>query len=559
MIPVNGACRFRRRGFPLDRPAPARFVKQNMRFDYVIVGAGSAGCVLAARLSEDPRAQVLLLEAGPEDRHPWLHIPLGYGKTFRDPNVSWQFQTEPEESTGGRSLTIPRGKVLGGSSSINGLGFTRGQADDYDTWAQMGNRGWSFSEVLPYFKRMERFEGGADEFRGGDGPMSVSYARDRWELCEVFIKAAERHGIPYNADPNGARHEGINYFQMNTRNGRRHSTSVAYLNPVRARPNLTVETHAEARRLLFEGKRCVGLAYEIQGQPREVRAGEVILCGGSIGSPQLLELSGIGQGARLKELGIEVVHDLKGVGENLHDHYLARSVWRVTQKVTFNERMSGIRLGVEAMKYALFRRGLLAICAAQLCAFIRSRPELDLPDLELTFTPWSMQQGKIGVFEDRPGMSIVAFQLRPESRGSIHIRSTDPKQAPAIRPNYLATETDRRVLIDGLKLARRIVASPELDPYRGEQIWPAPHLNTDDELLAHARETGASVGHLCGTCKMGPATDANAVVGPDLKVHGIEGLRVADGSVLPTQISGHTNAPIIMIGEKASDLVRAAA
>ena len=531
-----------------------------MPFDYVIVGAGSAGCVLAARLSEDPRVQVLLLEAGPEDRHPWLHIPIGYGRTFRDPRVSWQFQTEPEAATAGRSLTIPRGRVLGGSSSINGLGFTRGQAADYDSWAQMGNRGWSFAEVLPYFKRMERFEGGADAFRGGDGPMSVSYARDRWELCEVFLKAAGRHGIPTNPDPNGARQDGIAYFQTNTRNGLRHSTSMAYLNPIRARPNLTVETHAEARRLLFEGRRCVGLAYEIQGQPREVRAGrDVILAGGSIGSPQLLELSGVGGGERLKAVGIEVVHDLKGVGENLHDHYLARSVWRVTKKVTFNERLRGFRLVKEVVKFALTRRGLMTICAAQLCAFVRSRPELDLPDLELTFTPWSMQQGQIGRLEHEPGMSIVAFQLRPESRGSIHLKSSDPKAPPAIRPNYLATETDRRVLIDGLRLARRLVASPELDPYRGAQIWPAPHLSSDDELLAHARETGASVGHLAGTCKMGPATDAQAVVGPDLRVHGIAGLRVADASILPTMISGHTNAPVIMIGEKASDLIRDAA
>ena len=530
-----------------------------MLFDYVIVGAGSAGCVLAARLSEDPRVQVLLLEAGGEDRHPWLHIPIGYGRTFRDPRVAWQFQTEPEEATGGRSLMIPRGKVLGGSSSINGLGFTRGQAEDYDSWAQMGNRGWSFAEVLPHFKRMERFEGGADEFRGGDGPMTVSYARDRWELCEVFLKAAERNGIPYNPDPNGVRQDGINYFQMNTRNGLRDSTAKAYLNPVRTRPNLTVETHAEARRLKFEGKRCVGLAYEIQGQPREVRVrGEVILAGGAIGSPQLLELSGVGQGERLKALGIGVVHDLRGVGENLHDHYLARSVWRVTQNVTFNERLRGWRLASEVLKYALTRRGLMSICAAQLCAFVRSRPELDLPDLELTITPWSMQQGKVGVLEREPGMSIVAFQLRPESRGSIHLKVPDPKAHPAIRPNYLATETDRRVLIDGVRLARRIVASPELDPYRGHQIWPAPHVDSDDEILAHARETGASVGHLAGTCKRGPATDMHAVVGPDLRVHGLDGLRVADASIMPSMISGHTNAPVIMIGEKASDLIRAA-
>jgi len=531
-----------------------------MQFDYIVIGAGSAGCVVAARLSENPHVQVLLLEAGGEDRHPWLHVPIGYGRTIRDPRVNWMFESEPEETTNNRALILPRGKVLGGSSAINGLGFTRGQAADYDSWAQSGNRGWSYADVLPYFKKMERFEGGADEHRGGDGPVSVSYARDRWEVCEAFIQAAAREGIPYNPDPNGARQDGINYFQTTMRNGRRESSATAYLKAARTRPNLTIETHAQARHLIFEGKRCTGVAYDIQGQPRTARAGrEVILSGGAVGSPQILELSGIGQGQRLRDLGIGVVHDLPGVGENLQDHYFVRSSWKVTKPVTFNERLRGLRLVGEVLRYALTRRGVMAVAAAQLCAFVRSHPDLDQPDLELTITPWTFAQGRIGVLDRDPGMSVLAFQLRPDSRGSIHLKTPDAKAAPAIRPNHLSAESDRRAIVAGAKLARTLARAPELDSYRGAEIGPGEGVTSDADFLAYARANGGSVHHLIGTCKMGPGSDPNAVVGPDLRVHGLEGLRIADGSVMPLMISGHTNAPIVMIGEKAADLIRAAA
>jgi len=530
-----------------------------MDCDIVILGAGSAGCVLAARLSEDPGTRVLLLEAGPEDRSLWLKIPIGHAKTIRNPRYNWMYETEPEESSGNRRLGIPRGRVLGGSSAINGHGYTRGDPADYDAWAQMGNRGWSYDDVLPYFRKMERFEGGADEFRGGDGPLGVSRAPDRHEICEAFLAAAGNHGIPLNADQNGARQDGINYFQRSISRGLRESTARTFLAPARSRPNLEVITDARVLRLTFEGKRCTGLVYEIAGETRSVRASrEVFVALGAVASPQLLEVSGIGAAGRLKDLGVTPVHHLPGVGENLQDHYLARLAWRVTRPVTFNERRRGWRLVLEALKYATTRRGLLSVCSAQLVAFTRSRPELDATDLELTMTPWSFDGGRIGELEREPGMSMAVWPLRPESRGSIHARSADMRAAPAIRPNYLSEEADRRMTVDGLRLARRLMASPELDTYRGVETVPGAGVDSDRDLLEYAKTTGLSVGHLVGTCKMGPEGDANAVVDPDLRVHGIEALRVVDGSVMPALVSAHTNAPIVMMAEKASDLIRGA-
>ncbi len=525
-------------------------------YDTIIVGAGSAGCVLAARLSEDAAHRVLLLEAGPEDRSPWIHIPLGYGRTIRDPRVNWMYTSAPEPGTAERALSLPRGRVLGGSSSINGHGFTRGQARDYDSWAQMGNRGWSYDEVLPYFRKLECFEDGADSYRGGEGPFRVSRVRDRPVVCEALLKAAERNGIRVNPDQNGADQEGINYFQRSISRGRRVSTARAYLKPARGRANLTVATGAMAERILFEGTRAVGVAYRQGGRRREARAGrEVILAGGAVGSPQLLELSGVGQGERLQRLGIAVVRDLPGVGETLQDHYLARLSWRLTKNVSFNERTRGLRLAGEILKYAFFRRGVLDVCAAQLCAFVRSRPELDSPDLELTMTPWSFDGGRVGKLEREPGMSMAAFQLRPESRGTIHIAAADPTRPPEIKPNYLAAETDRRVLVAAMRIGRRIAESAELDGVRGMETNPGAAVQSDDEIIDYARQTGLSVGHLACTCRMG--MDPMAVVDPALRVHGVSGLRVVDASVMPSMMSGHTNAPTIMIAEKAADLIKA--
>ncbi|MBI1775953.1 MAG: GMC family oxidoreductase N-terminal domain-containing protein [Proteobacteria bacterium] len=527
-----------------------------MDFDTIIVGAGSAGCVLAARLSEDPSHRVLLLEAGPEDRNPWIHIPLGYAKTIRDPSVNWMYTSAPEPGTDNRALALPRGRVLGGSSSINGHGFTRGQASDYDSWAQMGNRGWSFDEVLPYFRKLECFEGGADAYRGGDGPFRVSRVKDRPVVCEALLAAAERHGVRRNSDQNGADQEGIDYFQRSISRGRRVSTARAYLKPARGRSNLRVETGALTERVLFEARRAVGVAYRQGSERRQARVSrQVILAAGAVGSPQLLELSGIGQADRLRSLGLAVVHDLPGVGENLQDHYLARLTWRLTRRVSFNERTRGLRLFGEALKYLVFRRGVLDVCAAQLCAFIRSRSELDAPDLELTMTPWSFDGGRIGRLEREPGMSMAAFQLRPESRGSIHITAADPAVPPAILPNYLAAETDRRVLVAAVRIGRRIAQASELDGFRGPETNPGPGVDSDAEIVDYARRTGLSVGHLACTCRMG--LDPMAVVDPELRLHGIAGLRVVDASVMPSMMSGHTNAPTIMIAEKAADLIKA--
>lgn len=528
-------------------------------YDFIVVGAGSAGCVLAHRLSADPRHRVLLLEAGPADRNPWIHIPVGYFRTMYS-SLSWGYQTEPEPGLGGRSVLWPRGKVLGGSSSINGLVYIRGQAEDFDHWRQLGNPGWSFADVLPYFRRAEHQERGADAFHGAGGPLGVSDLRLKHPICEAFIAAAEAAGIPRNADFNGASQEGVGYFQLTTRDGWRASTAREYLRPVRRRTNLAVETEALAARVVLEGRRAVGVAYLKNGTERVARArGEIVLSGGAINSPQLLQLSGIGPGGLLQAHGIAVQHDLPGVGECLQDHFQVRFVYRCPLPITFNDlaRSPWRKLGV-ALEWLLRRSGPMTIGAGQVGLFCRTRPELATPDIQFHMFPVSMDRPG-GKFHDYPGITSSICQLRPESRGWIRLKSPDPRAHPAIQANYLATSGDQQTIVAGMKVARRIAAQAPLAPYIAEEMIPGAAHASDEALLAIARRNGTTIFHPTSTCRMGPEGDALAVVDPELRVRGIEGLRVADASVMPTVVSGNTNAACIMIGEKASDLLLAAA
>ena len=530
-------------------------------FDYVIVGAGSAGSVLASRLSEDPGVSVCLLEAGPSDWHPFIHLPAGFIKTFYNPRVNWCYSAEPSEWTGGRRVYHPRGKTLGGSSSINGHVYNRGQNLDFDTWAQMGNRGWSYGEVLPYFRRMERRIGEGDAtFRGREGSLTVTDIDWKHPLCEAFIAGAVGLGIPRNPDYNATSQEGVSYAQRTIANGRRVSAATAFLHPARKRANLEVRTHAHATGLQLEGQRAVGVRYTKGGRggaPGEVRARrEVILSGGTFNSPQLLQLSGIGNPEHLKSVGIEVRHALPGVGENLRDHYCLRLVARVKNSDTINERVKGLRLMQEAARWALTRKGVLALSPTLVYCFWRSGVTPDRSDIQLTFTPASYKEGVQGQLEDEPGMTAAGWQQRPESRGFVRIASADPFQPPLIQPNYLAEEVDRRVHVASVRLARALLQTESLRPYYAHEAFPGPGVESDDEILAKSKEQGTTTFHPNGTSRMGAAGDTNAVVGADLKVHGLEGLRVVDASVMPTMLSANLNAATLMIGEKASDMIR---
>jgi choline dehydrogenase len=529
---------------------------ETIETDYVVVGAGSAGCVMAGRLSEDPSVRVTVLEAGGPDTSFWIHLPIGYGKTIVDPKLNWRYETEPDSEINGRRMYWARGKVLGGSSSINGLLYVRGQAEDYDHWRQLGNPGWSYSDVLPYFKRSENQTNGADEFHGADGPLAVANLVERNPLCEAFIKSAVQAGIPRNDDFNGATQEGVGYYQLTTRNARRCSAAVAYLRPAMKRPNLQVITHAAAEKVLFEGKRAVGVQFRRDGRLVKVMARrEVILSGGSINSPQLLLLSGVGPAGQLAEMGIPVVHDLKGVGENLQDHYGAIITYKSRLPLTVNDIMvSRIRQLKAGLQYVLFRKGPLTISAAQVGAFFKTRPEVASPDAQFLFQTFSHDEYDDGLHKFS-GFANVVCPVRPESRGTLRLRSLDPREAPLMQANYLSAEIDRTTLVDGIKIARKVAeVGPIVDHILAEYL-PGLDVRTDDELLAFARQTGLSIAHQVGTCKMG--TDPMAVVDPELKVHGIEGLRVVDASIMPTLISGNTNAPTIMIAEKAADVIKA--
>jgi len=523
--------------------------------DYIVVGAGSAGAVIASRLSEDPAVRVVLLEAGDRDRNPWLHIPLGYGKTMTDASVNWMYETEPEPNCAGRRIFWPRGKVLGGTSAINGLVYIRGQVEDFDHWRQLGNAGWSFEDVLPYFKRAEGNVRGGDALHGGDGPLGVSDLAPH-PLCEAFIEGAVQAGIPRNPDFNSRKQEGVGYFQLTTRRGLRSSTSVAYLKRARGRPNLRIFTRAHAARVLLDGTRAVGVAYRQDGQERELRCGrEVILCGGAINSPQLLMLSGIGPAKQLKDHGVAVALDLPGVGENLQDHYQARVIFRCARAVTLNDvMMSPWRKALTGLDWLTRRQGMLTIGAGAVGMFTRTRPGLETPDVEYHIIMFSADRPGGGLHKFS-GFTVSACQLRPESRGTITLKSADPMAAPAIRPNYLATEGDGRMLVDGLKTIRRIAKSPALGPWITAEHQPGDAVQSDDELLDYIKRAGTTIFHPAGTCKMGQ--DPMAVVDERLRVRGLAGLRVADASIMPTVVSGNTNAACIMIGEKAADMLRA--
>jgi choline dehydrogenase len=529
-------------------------VQNDQTFDYIIVGAGSAGCVLANRLTAPGANRVLLLEAGPGNRHPWLHIPLGYGKLFTDTRYNWCYETEPQPQCHGRKIIAPRGKVLGGSSSINGLIYIRGQAEDFDHWRQLGNAGWSFEDVLPYFRKAESNERGADELHGGDGPLCVSNARDRHPLAEAYIEAAVQCGYPRNDDFNGPTQEGAGFYQTTTRNGRRCSTAVGYLKPARKRANLTVVSEALASRVLFEGRRAAGIEYLVGGEKRSARANaEVIVSSGAYNSPQLLQLSGLGPAALLKQFGVPVIADMPGVGDALNDHYAGRIILKVNQPITLNDAVRTWRGKVEAgLRYGFTRRGYLTVAAIAAGCFLRAHPASATPDVQCSIALYSGDSigGTLHAF---PGVTGVCTLLRPESRGFVRIKSADPRQAPAINPNYLATERDRETIVAGVKALRRIFQAPAMARYIAEELEPGAHCVSDDEMLDFIRRRGSTTYHPVSTCRMGQ--DPNAVVDERLRVRGVSGLRVIDASIMPAVPSGNTNAASIMIGEKGADMV----
>jgi len=529
-------------------------------YDYIVVGAGSAGGALAARLTENPATKVLLLEAGAAS-HPYSRMPLSFGLLIDNPAANWLYQSEPEPGTANRTIPVPRGKLLGGSSSINGLVWVRGQPLDYDTWAQMGCRGWSWRDVAPLFTRIENFvDGDGSNGRGTAGPLKVSTVPDQNPLYDALFKAAVAAGYKLNRDYNSEDQEGVVKTQVSIHRGRRMSVAHCYLGPAKGRPNLNIVTEAPTRRVLLEGKRCVGVAYEKWGRTVEARAGrEVILCAGAVATPQLLELSGIGNPTILKQHGIAVQHASPAVGENFRDHLNARIVWRVkVPSVSYNHKARGLGAVSEAIRYATTRGGFFSLPSAPLLAFLKTRPGLATPDVQMHLVPYAIKDPKRRKLQDFPSMTVACYQLRPESLGSIHIRSADPDAQPAIRFNFLSDPIDQRAMADGFRMMRRIVEAKPMDELRGEEYSPGKKVESDEEILGWIRANSQTAYHPMGTCRMGPE-GTRTVVDEKLRVHGLHGLRVADASIFPTMPSGNTNAPSIMVGEKMADILKAAA
>ncbi len=526
-------------------------------YDYIVTGAGSAGCAVASRLSESGRYRVLLLEAGPRDRNPWIHIPLGYAKTYVDPIVNWRFETEPQPQLNNRRLYLPRGKTLGGSSSINGMVYIRGNHGDYDEWRQRGCEGWDWDSVLPYFKKAQNQTRGADEFHGVGGPLNVSDQPGQFELADAVLEACVQAGIPRNRDFNGAQQEGCGYYQTTTLKRRRWSAAQAYLRPARSRDNLVIRTGAHATRVLIENNRAVGVEFHgASGRETARVRGEVIVSGGAYGSPQLLLLSGLGPAQHLQDMGITVVRDMPAVGSNLHDHFNSYVAWRCSKAITLNDlERSKLRKVSAAMRYALFRSGPMASNGIHAGVFTRSDPRLERPDIQLNMFEWStLRRDRDGIVPHPfPGFTISPVHLRPDGRGTVRLASGDPLAPPAVLFDYLRTDYDMQAVIFGIHLARKIAEQPALRPYVAEELQPGLSVTSDDALAAYVRESGVSNQHPTSSCAMGHGP--NTVVDPRLRVHGIDGLRVADASIMPVAVGGNTNAPTIMIGEKAAAMI----
>ncbi|CAM4022507.1 Choline dehydrogenase [Bordetella tumbae] len=523
------------------------------QYDFIIVGGGTAGCILANRLTADGKYRVLMLEAGTDARSMWISIPAGFSKLLVNPVFNWRFQTEPEENVLGRTIAVPRGKGLGGSTLINGMIYVRGQAGDYDAWRDDGATGWSAADVAPYFQKIENYALGGPN-RGTSGPMHIEQVSERYPIADAFLAAAQEDGQPINADYNDGDQEGFGYYQVVQHRGRRWSVVDGYLKPALGRKNLTVISGAHVLRLLFEGQRCVGVVYQKDGQQHTVRSSrETLLCTGAIQTPQVLELSGVGDPERLRTLGIDVVHAQPRVGENYIDHFATRMNWRVRGTVTLNEMSRGWRLANQVLRYYASHKGILTLGTGLVHGFVKSAPDLPSPDVQYFFVHASYANAAERILDHHPGMTIGVAQLRPQSVGSIHIKSADPFDAPAIRPNFLSAEEDRASLVGGMQVARRIVGQPSMQRYIEQETSPGAAVRTDDEWLDFARRNGQTIYHPIGTCRMG--SDATAVTDPRLRVRGVAGLRVVDASVMPRMVSGNTQAAVMMVAEKAADLI----